>query len=165
MQVFRFFTEIKLWAINFWNSQGHYWPLIDKVGISSHRWQSVAVAFISRLIQRILILNTPLFCCFFWIQIKTGSRIRDKHPGSATRVGSMLARVFFWMYDSGVGVSFVYKKAQNVYINQQPINFITKNTCPIFSSILLKVHTQLDKLLFSTMIRVDSANIIFCNGK
>jgi hypothetical protein len=33
MQVFRFFTIIKFRAIYFWTSQGHYWPLIDKVGL------------------------------------------------------------------------------------------------------------------------------------
>ncbi len=34
MQVFRFFTIIKLLAIYFWISEGYYWPLINKVGLT-----------------------------------------------------------------------------------------------------------------------------------
>jgi hypothetical protein len=33
MQGFRFFRIIKFRAIYFWTSKGHYWPLIDKVGL------------------------------------------------------------------------------------------------------------------------------------
>ncbi len=34
MKVFRFFTIIKFIAIYFWTSQGHYWPLLDKLGLT-----------------------------------------------------------------------------------------------------------------------------------
>ncbi len=34
MQVFRFFTIIKFRAIYFSTSLGHYWPLIDKIGLN-----------------------------------------------------------------------------------------------------------------------------------
>ncbi len=34
MQVFRFFAIIKFRATYFWTSQGPYWPLIDKVGLT-----------------------------------------------------------------------------------------------------------------------------------
>jgi hypothetical protein len=56
MQVFRFFTKIKFEAIYyvdstsyFWTSQGHYWPLIDKVGWRNMRQLWCVVAMSTRL--------------------------------------------------------------------------------------------------------------------
>jgi hypothetical protein len=83
MKVFRFFTIIKFLAIYFWTREGHYWPLIYKVGLRKIRIKLVRLRIFlwhfSELCSRNLgQLATPVLC----VQAVPWSFLRDlPEPG------------------------------------------------------------------------------------
>jgi hypothetical protein len=64
MQVFRFFTIIKFRAFYFSTSLGHYWPLIDKVGLISIPYPHFVFASLSCTFLATLLFFPKMYSSF-----------------------------------------------------------------------------------------------------